>query len=37
MPEPVDTDPEDVARTLLNTPPNKKDEWHFMQDDGDDE
>lgn len=35
MPEPIDADPEDVMRAILSTPPKKRDEWRYLQDDHD--
>ena len=32
MPEPIDADPEDVARAVLSTPPKKRGEWRYLQD-----
>ena len=29
MPEPIDADPEDVARAILTTPPKRRDEWRL--------
>ena len=31
MPEPIPDTPGNIARALLNTPPKKKGEWRFMQ------
>ena len=31
MPEPIDDTPENVAKTILSTPPKKRSEWKFMQ------
>ena len=31
MPEPIDTTPEEVAKSILSTPPKKPHEWQFMQ------
>ena len=32
MPEPIDATPEEVAKAILSTPPQKLQEWKFMQD-----
>ena len=31
MPEPIDADPEEVARVLLNAPPRKSDDWDYLR------
>ena len=31
MPEPIDTTPEEVAKSILSTPPKKPHEWKFMK------
>lgn len=31
-PDPIDADPEDIMRAVLNTPPKKRDEWRYLQD-----
>ena len=34
MPEPIDDTPENVAKTMMRTPPRKRGEWKFMQSKG---
>lgn len=31
MPEPIDGAPENVAWTILNTPPKRGDQWKFLK------
>lgn len=31
-PEPIDAEPEDIARAVLSTPPKKRDEWRHLKD-----
>ncbi len=31
MPEPIDADPEDVARAILNTPTKREGEWDYLK------
>ena len=31
MPEPFDDTPENIAKSVLSTPAQKRDEWRFMQ------
>ena len=33
MPEPVDADPEDVMRDVVRTPPTKREDWRYLQED----
>ena len=35
MPEPIDADPEDVARVILNTPPKRHEDWRYVREHGD--
>lgn len=30
-PDPIDAEPEDIARAVLATPPKKRDEWRYLQ------
>jgi hypothetical protein len=33
MPEPIDADPEDVARALMMTPPKLERDWNYLKTD----
>ncbi|MCY3562159.1 MAG: hypothetical protein OXH20_13500 [bacterium] len=33
MPDPIPDTPENIARAVLNTPPKRRDEWRYLQDD----
>lgn len=33
MPEPIDADPEDIMRAVVNTPPKKREDWRYLQED----
>ena len=33
IPEPIPNTPENVAKSVLNTPPKKADEWQYLKDD----
>ena len=32
MPEPIPDTPENIMRSILNTPPKKRDEWDYLKD-----
>ena len=32
MPEPIPDTPENIMRSILNTPPKKRDKWDYLKD-----